>query len=126
MGRNAIKTLLNILNFNNLHFVLAPRKDNSSFWDEHQIETVLKRLISNYTDDQLVDAIEDGNCSEIIDIVNRTAPSLGPAMLWASWKGGDNISEVLSALINLGGKANQVRVFKHEAHGRTLSAHKYI
>jgi hypothetical protein len=35
-------------------------------------------------------------------------PVLGPAMLWAAWKGGEDSAEVLKTLISLGGKPNQV------------------
>ena len=38
------------------------RRDSSTLWDEHEIETVLKRLIAIYPDDKLSDAIEDGDC----------------------------------------------------------------
>ena len=45
---------------------------------------------------------------EISKIIKKTSPVLGPAMLWAAWKGGDDSGDVLTALISLGGKPNQV------------------
>ena len=45
---------------------------------------------------------------EISKIIKTTSPVLGPAMLWAAWKGGDDSGDVLTALISLGGKPNQV------------------
>ncbi len=70
-------------------------------------------LTSGYPDDGLFDAIEDGNCDEIVRIIGAHPNlNLGPAMLWASWKEPENSVEVLETLIRLGCKANQVRHFR--------------
>ena len=44
-----------------MFFVSFGRRDSASFWDEHAIETVLKKLVAIYPDDKLVDAVEDGD-----------------------------------------------------------------
>lgn len=63
-----------------------------------------------YPDDQVVDAIEDGDQEKIIVAVKKGSLNLGPAMLWASWKETNYSSEVINTLIELGGKPNQVLV----------------
>jgi hypothetical protein len=51
------------------------------------------------------------NHQEINNIIKKTSPNLGPAMLWASWKCGEESGDVLTTLINLGGKPNHVNTF---------------
>ena len=48
---------------------------------------------------------------EIINLVKQSSPGLGPAMLWAAWKCAEDSAEVLTTLISLGGKPNQVRSY---------------
>jgi hypothetical protein len=58
---------------------------------------------------------------EIRLMVQKTSPVLGPAMLWAAWKGGDDSGEVITALISLGGKPNQVRFAIKKRHFKSTS-----